>query len=117
MNNIDFKTFNFSVIGAECSLKGDVTLSGDSLIAGHIEGSVTLVKSGKLTIERDSKIEGNVYCEDLEVFGTIEGSIQSTGSVTIRSSAYISGKVEAKKLSIYPGAILNIEGHTPEDTL
>ena len=52
--------------------------------------------------------------KDIEVFGVVNGSINSAGSLIIRSSAKVYGNIHAQNMSIYPGAILNIEGHAED---
>lgn len=116
MNELDFKKLNFSVLGRNCQFEGELKLFGDTLITCNVKGTLVVQDQGKLTIERGADICGDIYCNDIEVFGNVEGSIRAQGTLTIRSSAQVSGNIEAKSLSIYPGAVLNIEGHTPEET-
>lgn len=111
----DFKKQNYTVIGMNNSIVGDLNLTGDSIIHSKIKGTITIFGEGKLILERTSEFEGTIYCNDIEVFGIVKGSIKSAGALTIRSSANISGNISAQKLSIYPGAVLNIEGHTNEE--
>lgn len=108
----EFQNLNFSLLGKNTVFKGDLEFEGDTIINGEIQGSVTLLKEGKITFERDSKMDGELYCYDVEIFGHFQGSIKAAGTLTIRSSGVVSGKVEANNLSIFPGAILNMEGQT-----
>lgn len=116
MREIDFKKQNYTVIGINNSIDGELKLTGDAIIHSKITGTITMFGEGNLILERTSEFEGTIYCNDIEVFGNIKGSIKSSGILTIRSSASISGNISAKKLSIYPGAILNIEGHTEDES-
>ena len=113
MNESDFKSYNFSLLGAGSYFEGDLTFEGDVILAGYLRGTIN-IKNGKLTLERTSKIEGTIYCEDVEVFGSFSGAINSSGVTSIRSSAVVSGNIKAKKLSIFPGAQLNMEGETSD---
>lgn len=117
MNELDFKKLNFSIFGRNCEVEGNLKLHGDTLISSNLKGTITMIDNGKLTIERDSFINGDIYCNDVEIFGKFEGSIKASGTLIVRSSAIVSGNIQAKRISIYPGAILNIEGHTPEQEL
>ena len=40
----------------------------------------------------------------------MKGSITAAGSMTVRASGKVSGTINAQNLSVYPGALLNIEG-------
>ena len=113
MNESDFKSYNFSLLGANSYFEGDLSFEGDVILAGHLKGTIN-IKKGKLTLERTSKTEGTIYCEDIEVFGEFSGAINSSGVTSIRSSAVVSGNIKAKKLSIFPGAQLNMEGETSD---
>lgn len=112
MKEIDFKTLNFTLLGKESNFDGELSLSGDVIIAGGFKGQLNIKDSGKLTLERDAQVEGTIQCDDIEIFGSFSGTIQSSGTVSVRSSAIVSGRLKGQKLSIYPGARLNIEGDT-----
>jgi cytoskeletal protein CcmA (bactofilin family) len=115
MNDLDFKKLNFSVLGKNCNIEGDLKFAGDTLITCDFNGTITMTDNGKLILERGSKVIGTVYCNDIEVFGDLEGTVKAAGTMIVRSSAKVSGNIEANRLSVYPGALLNIEGHTPEE--
>ncbi len=110
MNQTDFKHLSFTILGKDCEYEGDLRLRGDAIVDSKVIGSIVMLDEGKLVVERDASIEGSIYCQDIEVFGNIEGSISATGSLTVRSSGRVSGKVSSANLSVYPGAVLNIEG-------
>ena len=110
MNSNNFKALNFSLLGKKTKMTGDLSLEGDTVLAGRLVGTITVKDQGKLTIEQTALIEGEIYCNDLEIFGSFAGSINASGTLTIRSSAHVVGKINASKMSIYPGAILNMEG-------
>lgn len=114
MKEQDFKNLNFTIVGINSSLEGDLKFTGDTLINGHITGTVTVESPGKLTLERQGNIEGRVFCEDFEVFGEVKGTVNASGTLSIRSGAQVSGVINANKLSIFPGAIVNIDGKTDE---
>ena len=111
MNELSFKSLEFSVIGKDCEYIGDIKTKGETIFNGKVKGSITVMDNSRIVIERDAYIEGNIYCKDIEVFGVVNGSINSDGALTIRSNAKVFGNIHAQKMSVYPGAILNIEGH------
>lgn len=112
MQENSFKSLEFTLLGKNCEYDGDIRVKGETIINCYLKGSVTMLDDSKITIERDAVVEGNIYCKDIEVFGTVNGAINANGSLTVRSNAKIFGNVHSEKLSIYPGAILNIEGHS-----
>ena len=102
----DFREFHYNVLGAKSKFIGDLTLCGDAIITSEIHGSIEIKEQGKLVLERESFIKGKIRAIDLEIFGTVEGDIECEGTVSIRSSAFVSGTIKSGKLVIYPGAIV-----------
>ena len=117
MLETEFKKLNFSILGKNTSLEGDFKFEGDTLINGSLKGTITMVDQSKIIFERDSHVTAQLYCHDVEVFGSFSGSINASGTLIVRSSAVLSGKIKASKLSIYPGAKVNMEGETQADQL
>lgn len=105
----DFQSLRFTVLGKDCEYEGDVRLRGDAIVDCKYLGAITMLDDSMLTIERDAYVEGSIYCKDAEIFGEVKGDVNASGSLTLRSSAKVSGKVSAGSLSVYPGATLNIE--------
>ena len=105
------KNLDFTFIGKNSNLKGDFIFSNDTKIAGSIEGKITMNSNAKLTIEIGSNINGIIEGFDIEVYGEFNGDIISKGKVVIFPTGCIEGKIVAKGLEVFPGAILNIAGH------
>lgn len=102
----DFREFHYNMLGTNSKIKGDLILVGDTIITSEVEGSIEIQGEGKLILERGSYIKGKVRAQSLEIFGQVEGDIECAGTVSIRSSAEISGTIKAGHLVIYPGAIV-----------
>jgi cytoskeletal protein CcmA (bactofilin family) len=114
INDPDFKSFNYNMLGAKSIFKGQLDLWGDTIITSKIIGDITLLDQGKLILERGSSVIGKISAYHIEIFGTVEGEIISSGIVSIRSSAQVTGKIKASKLVIYPGAIVESEADSEE---
>jgi cytoskeletal protein CcmA (bactofilin family) len=108
----DFKNFHYNVIGSQSIIKGDLILSGDSIINSYIEGTILVSDNGKLILERGSLVKGKIKAVDLEIFGTVEGEIECSGLVSIRSSAQVIGEIKSDRLVVYPGAIIEMSAQT-----
>jgi cytoskeletal protein CcmA (bactofilin family) len=114
INDHDFRQFNYNILGVKSRIKGDLILSGDAIITSTIEGSIEVLDTGKLTLERGSFIKGKITAIDLEIFGQVEGEIVCSGLVSIRSSAHVTGTIKSGRLVIYPGAIVEMTAHSQE---
>lgn len=115
MKTQDFKDLNFSLLGCNSTFKGDFTFKGDTYLNCRVEGNINLEGTGKLIIERNAVVEADIFCNDIDIFGDFKGTITANGTLTAKSSATISGKISANKISILPGASINMEGNTQED--
>ncbi len=105
----DFHDFNYNVLGSRSKVTGDIILSGDAIITSEIYGSIEVHEQGKLVLERGSFVKGRIKAIDLEIFGTVEGEIECSGLVSVRSSARITGTLKSGRLVVYPGAIIETD--------
>jgi cytoskeletal protein CcmA (bactofilin family) len=114
INDADFKNFNYNILGAKSHVKGDLILSGDTIVNSHIEGNIEVQEKGKLILERGSFVQGKIKAIELEIFGNVEGEIECSGLLSIRSSANVVGKIKSGRLVIYPGAVVEMTASTEE---
>ena len=110
LNTGNFQSLNFSLFGEHIKVSGDIHFSGDTIINGDIEGNLYSQDGSHLIIERKGKIVGQLYCHSIDIYGQFDGSIHSTGSVTLHPGSSVSGIISADKLSILPGSTVNIKG-------
>lgn len=115
MNDKDFRDFHYNVLGANSSFNGNIIFSGDSIVNSSIEGSIEVKDQGKLILERGSFVKGKIKAQDIEIFGTVEGEIECTGLVSIRSSAHVQGQIKSGRLVIYPGAVVEMTASSLEE--
>lgn len=111
---IQLRQQNFSFLGKDCKLNGIFQFKGATRFASQLEGELLMEGRSTLTIEREGKFAGLIDCFDLDVFGEVQGEIRAKGLVTLYSSATFEGKIMAHGLKIYPGAQINMDGHTIE---
>jgi len=114
INDNDFRQFHYNVLGHKSQVIGDLILSGDSIITASVEGSIEVKVSGKLILERGSFVRGKIKAIDLEIFGQVEGDIECSGLVSIRSSAHVTGSIKSARLVIYPGAVVEMTANSQE---
>ncbi len=57
---------------------------------------------------------GNINCHNIEIHGQFEGTLKASGLVAIFPPASVTGDIQSEQLVVYPGAILNINGHTTD---
>ena len=54
-------------------------------------------------------IEGDIECNDCEVFGKVKGNILAHETLVLRDTANVCGDIRINRLSIEPGAVFT--GH------
>jgi cytoskeletal protein CcmA (bactofilin family) len=94
-----------NLIGPGTVIKGDIDTNGDIRIDGSIEGTIKV--KGKLVVGNSGKIEGEIQCQNAEVFGEIVGQLSVSELLSLKATAKMNGDILTNKLSIEPGAIFS----------
>lgn len=117
---IEGNVFGDSTIQINGKVKGNVSITGDIVAKGIIEGdakgnNVTLSKSNirgnvnakrVLSVDSESVIVGNISGSSIEVDGKVKGDIHAEDTIVLKKSAIVFGNVEAKTISMEAGAAL-----------
>ncbi len=91
-----------NLIGGGTTITGDVNSNGDIRIDGNLVGNLNT--KGKIIIGASGKIEGNIICQNADLFGQIKGNIKVAELLSLKASANLNGDIDTNKLSIEPGA-------------
>ena len=110
----DLQEKNFSIVGLNARSTGEVYYDGHVRFHAIHQGKLEMGPESKLIIERYGSVFGELFCEDLEIYGCFDGVCQSSGRVVIYPGAQVSGEIHAETLVVYPGAQVNVEGHTAQ---
>lgn len=94
----------FTQIGRNVLIDGDITGKTDLRIAGKVHGSVII--DGELILEKLGIIEGDVKCSAAILAGVIKGNVDCKKKLVLQDNAKILGNVKAEQLVIDEGAIL-----------
>jgi len=92
----------FSVIGADVTIKGDVSATTELHVDGAIEGDI---KCSSLVQGEASKIEGSIEAESARLAGELNGSITARELIILKT-ARIKGDVHYDALTIEQGAVV-----------
>ena len=99
-NNINPDSINRIVAGT--TIKGDIESDSIIRIDGRLEGSIRT--KSKLVVGETGIIDGDVVCENADIFGTIKGQINVSELLSLKSTAKLTGDIISNKLAIEPGA-------------
>lgn len=103
MSTPNEKTNNtVNAIGQGSVINGDISTEGDLRIDGTLTGSITT--KGRLVLGESGLVEGNVFCQNALIAGTLNAKIQVSDLLSLKSTANLLGDIITAKLSIEPGA-------------
>lgn len=94
-----------NIIGKNTKITGEIISEGDFRIDGTLEG--TIETNGRVIIGSTGLIKGKVECTNADVEGEFSGELLVSNTLTVKSSANITGDVIIGKLSVEPGAEFN----------
>jgi len=86
-------------------IKGEVSGTESLHIDGRIEGTVNL-SEGRMTIGRDGSVAANISAREVVILGKVQGNIQCTDRLDIRSEGSLTGDVITQRISVEDGALL-----------
>ena len=99
------KVMERNVVAKNTTIVGDIKSDGDFRIDGTLEG--TLITDGRVIIGADGFVKGNVEATNADIEGKFSGELLVSNTLTIKTTADISGNVVIGKLSVEPGASFN----------
>ena len=100
--------------------------SGTEIIGGQIRTSCEIRFDGtyigniestsRVIIGENASIKGDIVCENLDIWGKLEGNVTVKDTMTLRSEAAFSGSVVSGRLVVEMGANFHGDNHpyTPE---
>jgi cytoskeletal protein CcmA (bactofilin family) len=91
-------------IPPEVVIKGNIETALNGRIEGKVEGDISL--TGKLVVEENAVIYGNIQSHELIVHGKVFGNIICTHKAIISKSARVEGIIESPLLEIEENATL-----------
>ncbi len=96
-----------TVIGADTTIKGDMTVESRARILGKFEG--TIRAKGQIQVADKAQCRASVEAGVVHVDGTLEGNITAAEKAELNATARVKGDLVAPKLVVVEGASFN--GH------
>lgn len=94
-----------SVLGPTLRFRGELRADEDFTLHGQIEGSIHHSKN--LCIGPDGIVRGDSRALTIVVEGTVEGDLYALESISVRTTARVTGNIFAPRVSIADGASFN----------
>ena len=96
------------VIGSGTSFKGTDIKAEDIEIYGRIEANI---KSNVVYVGTAAEVFGSVICNQIEIHGKINGSIDVNGKANVKNAAQVIGSIRYQLISIEEGATVYADLH------
>jgi cytoskeletal protein CcmA (bactofilin family) len=94
-----------ATIGRTLVIKGEISGSEALYIDGRIEGKITMPES-RVTIGRNGKVDASIQAKEVVIMGKVNGNIQCSDRVDIRSEGSVNGDISTSRISVEDGAAL-----------
>lgn len=91
-----------TVIGADTTIKGDMTVESRARILGVFEG--TIQAKGQIQIADKGRCKASVDAGLIHVDGLVEGNLTATDKVELNATSKVKGDLVAPKLVVIEGA-------------
>lgn len=91
-----------NIIASGTTLTGDLISTGDCRIDGNVKGNIK--SKSKVIIGQSGTVEGEIFCQSIEVEGTVNANINVGELLTLKSTAVLIGNIIVGKVAIEPGA-------------
>ncbi len=93
-----------TIVGPSVNVEGDFASEGNIIVKGTVSGSVHT--SRFLSVELGAKIMANVRAGTAKISGEVKGNLKIRETIELTSTAKVLGDIEARVLSVEPGALL-----------
>lgn len=98
---IENETTSHNTINGGTEIIGDINSNGDIRLDGILSGNINA--KGKLVVGESGKVKGIINCKNADIFGIIEGKVNVSELLALKSSAQIIGDILTNRLAIEPG--------------
>ena len=88
------------IIGNGVSLTGEIKKADEVQIDG--EADVTM-KTDNISIGTTGKCKGNVETHNADIWGSFDGDLKASGTLTIQEAGVVTGSIEYQKMQIKLG--------------
>ena len=96
---------SISRISAGTVIKGEILSPTDIRIDGTFEGRVQ--SKGRVVIGESAVIKGDVVCENVDLWGKVEGNIFVKDTLSLMDGCVVTGNLHIRRLAVELGAAFN----------
>jgi cytoskeletal protein CcmA (bactofilin family) len=86
------------MLSAGVAIKGSLKFGRELVVDCDVEG--TIDSEGRLVVEKNAQIRGEIHAGSVTVFGTVEGNVMATERCELRAGCTLRGDIEAPRLVV-----------------
>ncbi|MBQ0043643.1 MAG: polymer-forming cytoskeletal protein [Bacteroidales bacterium] len=94
-----------SRVAADITIKGEIISPNDIRIDGNFEGKLT--SNGRVIIGDTARIIGDIICNDIDIWGAINGNIYVRDTFALKEGGNLAGNIQTRRISIELGSKFN----------
>jgi cytoskeletal protein CcmA (bactofilin family) len=98
-------------IGASIVIKGDLTADENVVIAGRVQGTISVEKHS-VTVRPGAELEADVDARVIVVGGQVKGTISAAETLELQRTAIVQGEIVAAAIRLDDGAVFNGKAQT-----
>ncbi len=96
---------SISRISAGTVIKGEISSPYDIRIDGTFEGKVQT--KGRVVIGESAHIKGDVICENVDLWGKMEGNLYVKDTLSLMEGCSMDGNLHVRRLAVELGSTFN----------
>lgn len=90
-----------TIIAEDIEIEGTITCASDIQFDGKLTGDLEC--SGNAIIGNKSIIKGNISVKSITIMGKIDGNIDASDRIEMKSTTRLTGDIKAKRLTVEDG--------------
>ena len=102
---VEDKANSSNNVGKGTVIEGNLETFGNLRVDGKIVGNIK--SKSKVALGPSSVVEGNVHAQNAEIEGEVEGYVEVTELLVLKSTARVQGDIVTNKLLVESGATFN----------
>lgn len=103
----------FNIICDSTEIEGNIKVEGDFRIDGNLKGNIDC--TGKVTLGYTGRVEGNVKCQNADIFGEVIGDVTASELITLKENSKLTGSIATTNIIIENGAFVSMTCKTTTD--
>jgi cytoskeletal protein CcmA (bactofilin family) len=92
-----------SSLGPSLHLEGRISGTDNLEVHGQVQGEVSL-EGHDLIVSTNGRINADIRAKNILIRGTVEGTIQASGTVSIHQEGRMTGDIAAARIAVAEGA-------------